>query len=256
MRHKAKNKGFQVLMPMIEPVANFTQKKVKEFLGYAPVRIQPVLGITPKPFNAVDVVSPFRHTVLLSNGDMLASHRQRDVRLPVVGVVQASGPGVPLNQADHFLATAAADGKHLHHPIPLKDTEDDDLAGRAPAPFALFSAAKRGFIAFQVALEGLTQRFLIGAAGPRQTIEAFHRSRTGRGQETLPIDRHAQDKPFQQTLLNPLCKAARLPDRSDAIAVAALLAFVSTISQFPAACMKTFRTLFHWRTSINLVQFG
>lgn len=41
---------------MVEAVANFPQIKMEVFVGYATVRIQPVLGIVPEAFDPVDMI--------------------------------------------------------------------------------------------------------------------------------------------------------------------------------------------------------
>lgn len=235
---------------MVEPIANFPQVKMKEFAGYAAIRIEPMFGIAPEPFDTVDMVSPLRTTGFLAHHDVVTAYGQGRISLPLVRVVQAPWPGMPTHQADDTAAAATAHREDLDLSIAFEDPEDDDLAGRAPAPSAFPAAAKGGFVTFHGPFERLPQMFHVGTAGPCEPIEPLRGLETRRAAESLPEYRHAQDKPFEQLTFTAFAQAAGLPDIAQSVALAAAFAFVPSITQLPAARMMTFRASFHRQTSL------
>src|SRR5690606_36119285 len=97
-----------------------------------PVRVQPMLSITPKALDAIDVVASLGATTFLTHDDVITAHRQRGVSLPAVGVVQAARPRMHAYQADYALTTARFDREDLHLAVTLDDAEHDHLAGGTP----------------------------------------------------------------------------------------------------------------------------
>ena len=57
--------------------------------GITPGLIEPVFGITPKAFNAIDVVSSLglRRAPLFLDDDMISFNREPGVGMPVVAIV-------------------------------------------------------------------------------------------------------------------------------------------------------------------------
>jgi len=126
---------------MIETEANLPEKKMKVFPGHSAERIEPVFGIAPEAFDPVDVNSTFRSASLLPDHDVVSLDAQRTVGLPVIGVVETSGPCVRTDQPDHSLAFSCGNHEHLHLAVALQDPQYDDFAGGTPTSFAVPSPA-------------------------------------------------------------------------------------------------------------------
>src|SRR4030067_2113189 len=109
------NQGEKVLVAMVETITNLPQEKMEMFAGHSVERIEPVLGITPEPFDPVDVIPSLRSSSFLSDHHMVSLDAQRTIRMPVVRVVQAARLGVGTNQTDDLIPTSR-NVKKLHTP--------------------------------------------------------------------------------------------------------------------------------------------
>ncbi len=242
---------------MVETIANLPQEKMKMFTGYSAKRIEPVFGITPEPFDPVDVVSSLRSSSLFSNHHMIPLDAQRTIRTPVIGVVETARPGVRTNQADDPISFPGGNGKHLHLTIALQDPQHDDLAGSSPTPLAPPSPANRGLVALDGSLERLAQFLDMGATGSVQSIETFDRGSARRSPESLPVDRDSQNEQFQQATLGSFRQANRGPCDLPRIPSAAGLALESSVGQLVRPGVTALSTSSHGQTRIeNLVRFG
>jgi len=72
---------------MIETVADLNEIQMKVFVRHAALGVEPVLGMAPEAFDAVDMVPPPGTALLLTHDDVIALHPQTGVGLPVVSVV-------------------------------------------------------------------------------------------------------------------------------------------------------------------------
>lgn len=123
--------------------------------GHAPVRIQPILGVSSEAFDAIDVVSADWPTLLLADRHVFASQLQCRIRLPLVCVVQCSSSRVCVDLAHDRDPIMCRDRHGLHPAIALDESEDDHLARRSPPALALSGASKGGFVTFDRTLERL-----------------------------------------------------------------------------------------------------
>lgn len=145
---KLDNQWLQILFPVIEPVAGFTQIEMEEIFRHAAIRIEPVLRIGSEPLDPVDVVASDRPSLLLADHHMVAPQTQRGIGLPLVRLVERTLAASRLDHLHDGGAVMGLDRLCLHQAVALDDPEYDHLGGRAPAPLALAGAAERGFIAF------------------------------------------------------------------------------------------------------------
>jgi len=225
------------------------------FSGHSTERIEPILGITPEPFNTVDVVSSLRSSSFLSNHHMISLDTQRTIRMPVVSVVQAPGLGVGANQSDDLIPTTR-NIEDLHLAITLQDPQHDNLASSSPTTLPPPSPANRGLVALDGSLKGLSQFFDICATSPRQPIETLDRGGAGRCAESLSIHRNAQNEKFQQPTLRCFRQTNRRPGRRPRVALPTGFALKPTVSKFVRSSMTTSITSSHVQTIVNLVRFG
>jgi hypothetical protein len=49
----------QVFVPMIEAKRKFSQVKVEKLLRHSAIYVEPMLGITPEAFNAIETIPTF-----------------------------------------------------------------------------------------------------------------------------------------------------------------------------------------------------
>ncbi len=83
-------------MAVIESPFNFFNVQRKEIFLNTTIRVQPVFGITPEAFDAVDVgASPsLVNSYAFIDNHMNPTQVKSSISMPVVGVVKASGRGV------------------------------------------------------------------------------------------------------------------------------------------------------------------
>jgi hypothetical protein len=196
---------------MVELIGNLPKEKMQVFSGYTAKRIEPVLGITPEPFDPVEVVPSLRVTLLLADDHMVALEAQRTVGVPVVGVEQTARLGVRVHQGDEVLFRPGRDRENPDLPVALQDPQDDDLACRSPTALPRLDPAKHGLVVLDHSVERLSEVFLIRAARSHQTIEPLDRPNAGRPSEPLPVYRHAQNEQLQQATLRRPGQATRVP---------------------------------------------
>src|SRR4030065_965248 len=155
------NQGEKVLVAMVEQITILPQEKMEMFSGHSTERIEPVLGITPEPFDPVDVIPSLRSSSFLSDHHMVSLDAQRTIRMPVVRVVQAARLGVGTNQSDDFITTRR-NVKNLHLAVALPDPQHDNLASSSPTTLPPPSPANRGLVALDGSFKGFAQLFDIG----------------------------------------------------------------------------------------------
>src|ERR1044072_5446335 len=117
---------------MIKAKRKFSQVKMEKLLRHSAIHVEPMFGITPEAFDPVQVVTPFRSSPFFSHDDMLASDRQASVSLPVISVIETAGSRVFHHQVFNDTAASPLDREDAHHPVTLKDAEDNDFPGNSP----------------------------------------------------------------------------------------------------------------------------
>gem|GEM_PF-3434925 len=242
---------------MIETIANLPQEKMQVFAGHSTERIEPVFGITPEPFDPVDVVSSLRSSSFFSNHHMIPLDTQRTIRMPVIGVVQTARPGMRTNQADDPIPFPCGYGKHLHLTVALQDPQHDDLAGGSPPPLAPPGPANRGFVALDGSLEWFAQFLDMRAACSDQPIETLDRGSARRSPESLPVNRDSKNEQFQQPTLRCFRQADRRPCSLPRIPSTTGFALEPSVGQLVCPGVTALFTSSHGQTRIeNLVRFG
>ena len=88
-----------------------------------------MFSITPEAFDAVDVSSSLGPAGIFSDDNMVPSDRQRTIGMPVIGIVQTSGPGVLSHKADELLSASSLDREDPDQTVSLEDAKDDDFSG-------------------------------------------------------------------------------------------------------------------------------
>ncbi len=166
--------GRDVFFVVVVAERKFREKKPEELFVYSPVLVKPVFGVAPEPFNAVDRVPAFRSSFLLCHHHMLTPQSERGVRLVVIGVVQGPRSGVvPDLFVQRGMFSVGDDGK-TNIPVPLVDTEDQDLSGGAPASPAFSPAPEGRFVHFKLAGQGVEGLF-VREEGPADIPEEVFR---------------------------------------------------------------------------------
>lgn len=230
---------------MVKTIANLTQKKMEVFLRYSTVRIKPMFRITPEPFDPVNMVSTFRSSPVFTNDDVVTPNGQGRISLPVVRVVQTARTGVLLNQPDQFSLTSSLDRKCPDQSVALKQAENDHLAGRAPASFALAMPAKHGLVAFDRPLKRIPAILLKGTAGTNQTVKTLNGRSRCQTPEAHPVDRNTKGEQFHQSGFGSVGKTTAFPDRFDSKPGRTATTFQTTVGQFPSTSKLTFWTAYH-----------
>src|SRR5919204_4155401 len=108
---------------MIKAERDFTQVKVEKLLRHSTIHIEPMFSVTPKAFDAIQVVTPLRTASLFPDDDMLAAHTQRGISLPVIRVVETSRQSMCDDQPLKLSTSATFDGEDPDHTVALKDAK-------------------------------------------------------------------------------------------------------------------------------------
>ena len=236
----------KVLLTVVETERSFSQIKMKELSRHTAIHIQPVFGIAPEAFDAVDMVAAFGSPLVFGHNHMVATHLQTRISRILVSVVKTTLRGVCFDQRQERRFLAVVNSKHAHHAVALENAKDKCLAGCAPTALALAMPAKAAFIS----LDGAVQRFLTAfqnrnrlANQQEKTLGRFGRCRAAK---TQPVSWHAKDKTFQQLTLARLAQTTTLPHAAKALTKTAATAFVTAIAQMiKPVITTTFTELSH-----------
>jgi hypothetical protein len=225
---------------MVETVTKFCQvKREKLFLNSA-VLIQPMLRITPEPFDSVDMVSTSWPALLFSHDDMFPTNRKARIRLPVVGVVEAAGASVFDKQSDDFLLLPRNEWEGTDRPVSLEEAKHDELSGRAPATFSRVVAAEAAFIALKRAF----LRRLVGILRdpkcfPNRKVEAFDRTQRRWTSKAETVSRHSEDEILEQAPLGRIGDPKVGLDSSPRVRPATVPASIPQIAELPSPMVPT-----------------
>ena len=121
---------------MIEPERNLSKKKMEKFPRHSSIWIKPILGITPEPFDAINMATPLRSTSVFFDYNMISPYSKRTVSSPVICVVKTPRLSIFSNKTDNLLTFASLNRKYFYHTVTLKNTQNDNLATHAPATLA------------------------------------------------------------------------------------------------------------------------
>jgi hypothetical protein len=110
---------------------------------------EPLLGIAPEAFNAIDVNLAIAEVFSMVKIDMsIAAEHEGIITLEFVGVNNAPTPDHLDRQIKQGLGFDILDSLHMDKPVSLEDTEHWNLVGCSASTFALTLSAKVGFVQF------------------------------------------------------------------------------------------------------------
>jgi hypothetical protein len=134
---------------MIIPELHFFQVKREPFLGDAMELDEPLFGVTPEAFDAIDVDLAIAKVFAMVKIDMpIATEHERIIALELIRVNNAATPDHLDRQIKQSFSFDIFDSLHMDKPVPLEDTKHRDLVGCPASTFALAPSAKVGFIQF------------------------------------------------------------------------------------------------------------
>lgn len=201
--------------------------------------------ITPKAFDAINMIPSFRSAKIFSDHYMVTSDCQGSISVPVIGVVQTSRPGVFSNKTNKFSSRPSLHRKCLDQTVPLQNTENNNFTCSSPTTFPFSVATKGRFVAFNGSFKRHSTMFFIGTAGPDQPEEAFNCRSRSNTPETHPVNRNPQGKKLNKLSFCPVGKPAAFPNRFYFKSRATPTTFHSAIGQFPGSRVLTFCTSYH-----------
>ena len=139
---------------MIESVLHFFKVHRKVIFGNPPIIVENMFGKTPKPFNAIDVISAAKGKgFAVIQPVMLAPSFQRIVTAECVGVIDGSFSRLLSDDGHKLLFAHLFHNASVYPPIPLQKAKDNTFPSRAPAASAFSSAAKIGLVHLNLAIQ-------------------------------------------------------------------------------------------------------
>ena len=181
---------------------------------HSSVLIEPVLGVTPEAFDAVEMVSAFGHALVFGHDHVLARDREARVSAPVVRVVERADSGVVRQQRQQSGAASTRDREGEDLPIALINAEDHHFACRTPATLAVTRATKESFIGFDHSGQRLTPHLFQRSRVDRladSAVDALDGGLTETDLEAQAVGWYAQDEVAHQ-LLQLLARGAQTGD--------------------------------------------
>src|SRR5674476_308010 len=138
---------------MIVTVFDFFQIHWKVIPRYAPIVVQNMFSITPKTFNAIDMVfGLFTYKVFgMINHHMFSISLQRLIPTKRIGEIDRSLAGMRLDMSHQSLCRNRLHNLGVHPPIPLQQAEYDAFTSCATPTLPFANAAKVGLIQLDLA---------------------------------------------------------------------------------------------------------
>lgn len=230
---KVENLGEKVRLSFVESVRNFTQVKMEESFMHSPVVVEPVFGVAPESFNAVDVVAADWPALLFPHHDMIAANRKRGIRAPVVGEVERPRFRVFPNEREYHAFATLGYRKDLDPAVAFEDAEDDDLAGGAPTALAPSAPAKRALVEFNRSAERLLTTLVDGEDGANNLKESLNGFPVAEMFPSQSVDRYAEDEVVEEPPFDTIRQTAYLPDAARLPACAAPATFAPFVRKKP-----------------------
>ncbi len=139
---------------MIETIFHFFKIHRKMILGNPPVIVQDMLGVTPEPLNAVNMILAFvRKRLTVIKTMMFAPAFQGVVASKGVGVIHRALPGVLSDMRHQLIGRDSLHDLGVHPAVSLQKPQDNALARCASAPLTFASTPEVGVINFNLTLE-------------------------------------------------------------------------------------------------------
>jgi len=132
---------------MIIPKLHLFQVQGKLLLGDAMKLNDPLLGITPKPLQPINIHSPRRKMPLMVHSQMpITTKHQRIITSKLIRINNRSTTNLLDGHVEQRLRRNVLDHFNSNHPISLVDAENRDFPGRPSATLAFSSAPKVSLI--------------------------------------------------------------------------------------------------------------
>lgn len=133
----------QILVSVVVAVLHLLKIHGKMIFGNPAIVVQDMFGITPKSFNAVNVIFAFVGKRFAVVQPVMLAHAFEGVVAPEgVRVVDRSFSRVRLDVGHQFISRHLLNNFGIHPSISLKKAKNNAFAGCSAAAFALSSAAK------------------------------------------------------------------------------------------------------------------
>lgn len=180
-------------MTIVEPPFDLFEEQGKHLLAESAVGVEPVFGIAPEAFDAVDVGSPLWNSFLFGHGDMRPAQPKTGVSPVLVSVVQAADGGVGVDNGQQFGSASRRDGERSNMPIPLVNAEYDGFPLGSPAPGTRPESTERGFVELELPVQtfGLGQQVLVDARAA-ESVESLNRLLINLDMEAEPVGWNAE----------------------------------------------------------------
>lgn len=134
---------------MIISELHFFQVKREPFLGDAMELDDALFGVTPKPFNTVDVDLAVTKMLAMIDIDVpVTAEHERIIAFELVSVNDAAAPDHFDRQIEQCLGFDVLNRLHMDQAVSLEDTEHRNLVGRSSSALPFAFAAKIGLVHF------------------------------------------------------------------------------------------------------------
>lgn len=140
--------------------------------------------------------------------------------------------------------------------VAFDESEDDGLAGGAPAAFALAGPAEGGLVALDLAPERFPESLFVGHTRAGQAVEPLDRRRAGQRSVALPVDRDTQDEAFEELVLDAGGEPAGAPRGDGPESVPTLPAPKPPVTEPIRPGKQALWALGHRQILADLVQIG
>lgn len=199
-------------MTIVEPPFDHFEEQGKHLLVESAVGVEPVFGIAPEAFDAVDVGSTLRNSNLFGHGDVRPTQTKTGVSPVFVCVVQTADGGVGVDNGQQLGSASRRDRECSNMPIPLLDAEYDGFSLGSPAPGTRPESNERSFVEFELPIQtfGPGKQVLVDARAA-ESIESLYRLLIDLDMEAEPVRGNAQTEVFEQSGFGLPGESAGLP---------------------------------------------
>jgi len=204
-----------VFMTIVEAPFDLFEEQRKHVFPELPVGVEPMFGVTPEPFDAVDLGSPLRNSFLFGHRDMRPSQPKTGVSPVFIGGVQAANGGVGVDNVQQFGSTPRRDGVRSNMHIPLVNAEYEGFSLGSPAPRTRPESTERGFVELELPVQafGLGQQVLVDARAA-ESVEALNRLLIDLDMEAEPVRGNPEAEVLEQSGFGLPGESAGLPPRA------------------------------------------
>lgn len=180
-------------MTIVEPQFDFLEKQDKHPYAETALGLEPVLGIAPEAYYAVDMGSPLRNSFLFGHRDISSTQAQTGVSRVFIGVIQTTVGGVCIDNYQQFDSAPRRDGMGTDMPIQLVDAENDGSSIGIPTLGAIPGSTECSFVEIELTVQAYDQnQQVLVDAQPTEPIESPSRLLIDFDIEAEPLRGHAK----------------------------------------------------------------